>query len=457
MVRRCVAASAIVALAAGAALEAVAWRASQKMLVHEVRGGDAVLVGSLPLAAPLEATLDSNEYLIANLHRVHLTRGAMVRIETDGLDAATPVVRLLRGEINVEVVSGNSFVVTTPDGRLSVLGTAFGVRIAPGGTVVEVTHGLVRLESRAGGAALVRGGESATLLEVGGVRMDSEGASDISVARQGLPGVVGVDSLYRARSYDDEPRAAYGAWLREESAWFESRFPDVARVARLLRDEFGRETDVVDLLVRSGEIWRFRSNRECVCNSPAFVARVSQSYHLKVSALEQALADGRCSSEVDDNLRDDNLRDDGLRARKKLAAWADELRAVDSRPVSDSDVMVHLLAAAELNRARTGVHIWARAFPDRLERLIQNSQYSRKFLRCLVPTPLERTTSTYLVVLQRQARIAADVLSSMEPALWRRTTVGCQTLWREAAENVERLLPDVNAGVFADGQVRAAH
>jgi hypothetical protein len=94
-------------------------------------------------------------------HRAVLARRARLRVL--GGTARSPELELRQGKVGFTVapLRGGGFTVRTQQVRVTVLGTLFAVEVDPRCTRVEVTRGLVRVQSHRGGLRReLRGGEA---------------------------------------------------------------------------------------------------------------------------------------------------------------------------------------------------------------------------------------------------------------------------------------------------------
>ena len=115
---------------------------------------------------------------------VHLNTQSQLTVEFDGRRRAVRLEGDGEAFFDVTRDARRPFTVTTEDGRIEVLGTAFNVRTSEDQTVVAVTEGRVRLDNNAGDSAVATPSQRGVVSEQG-IALDHVSTEQIASWRSG--------------------------------------------------------------------------------------------------------------------------------------------------------------------------------------------------------------------------------------------------------------------------------
>jgi ferric-dicitrate binding protein FerR (iron transport regulator) len=227
--------------------------------------------GHVATGAVIQTSAGEMKHLVVD-HNRRLVMNAESRLSIEPfVEAGKPgvLVNLAQGEVFAHVEhDGNPFVVQTAHGRAVITGTTFDVKTTVAATTLVVVEGSVRLESEAH-AVQVGAGQRATLA-AGSERPSSPAVCDATILIAWTrPGQNASTTAQIASSLlEDLPaipatgvsidlaRINYAQWVDENRDWFSRQFPWVFELKEALAKE-GTDVDYPDLLVQSGDIWRF--------------------------------------------------------------------------------------------------------------------------------------------------------------------------------------------------------
>jgi hypothetical protein len=216
---------------------------------------------------PIIALNEIKTLRINDNRQVVLNIGTQLSIELYNLGC---IVKLDKGEIYAEVEhDGKPFIVETIHGRAVITGTTFNIKADREKMELAVVEGSVRFESGQGNVNVIAGykssvaaGMSPTRPVAFDIKKIANWAKTPDVTQQAnqntlmidasdLPGIMSIYSPYRNLEEID-----FDVWIEQRREWFEREFPWTKRLQRLLARN-GIQVDTIDLLIESGDLWRF--------------------------------------------------------------------------------------------------------------------------------------------------------------------------------------------------------
>lgn len=219
-------------------------------------------------AGQLISTVDELKMLRINGNRqMVLDVGTQLSVEPYNLGC---LVRLDKGKIYTEVEhDGKSFMIETSHGRAIITGTTFNIKADSMKMDLAVIEGSVQFESE-NGVVTVRGGYQSSI--IAGMKPTKPVACNVTTVsqwarKQKTNGIIQVnqsDSRFYEMldlpvsviSYRDLENIDFGIWIRQHRSWFEREFPWSKRLQKILSKN-AIQMDTIDLLVESGDLWRF--------------------------------------------------------------------------------------------------------------------------------------------------------------------------------------------------------
>jgi ferric-dicitrate binding protein FerR (iron transport regulator) len=215
------------------------------------------------------------------------------------------VVKLDKGEIYTEVEhDGKPFMVETSRGRAVITGTIFNIKANSEKVDLAVIEGSVRFESEKG-IVNVNGGYQSSIASslepTEPVACDVMQIAEWAKPQDMNPGQVAISSntdildlseLSLAHvPYCDLEDVNFDRWIDQRREWFEREFPWTKRLQKLLaQDE--TEVDTIDLLIESGDLWRFAwpeyNQYRILAEDPKIIKKVAEQYGIEIDKLISA-------------------------------------------------------------------------------------------------------------------------------------------------------------------------
>ena len=215
---------------------------------------------------------ETKHLVLNNKHQVVMNAGTRLSIEPFVKAGRIGcLVSLALGEVYVHVEhDGNPFAVQTPHGRAVITGTTFDVKATDAGTTLVVVEGSVRFELEKGLVEVTSGQISKIIAHSAPASPVSCNADELTAwatAYELKPALAKIKSIWDDYDLTDLgisaisgpielERIDYETWIEEKRAWFEREFPWTAQLRNALTAE-GIEADYPELLMSSGDIWRF--------------------------------------------------------------------------------------------------------------------------------------------------------------------------------------------------------
>ena len=216
------------------------------------------------------------------------------------------VVKLDQGEIYTEVEhDGKPFIIETSHGRAVITGTTFNIKADDNKMDLAVVEGSVRFESGKGSVDVKGGYQSSiaasirptkpiacnviqiakwakkqdtnpTLMDMPSSNTDISDLSELSLVH--MP-------------YCDLEDIDFEIWIDQRREWFEREFPWTKRLQKLLAQN-DIEVDTIDLLVESGDLWRFAwpeySQQRILADDREAVQAIATRYDIEIDQLMSA-------------------------------------------------------------------------------------------------------------------------------------------------------------------------
>ena len=217
---------------------------------------------------------------INNNRRMTLNPGTELSITPHNLGC---IVKLEKGEIDTQVEhDGKPFIVATAHGRAIITGTTFNIKTDDTQMNLKVTEGTVKFESDKGSVNVTAGFTSI-------IAANSQPTRPVALADFGntKPPVIVSDAMLEEFDLPMEQAPPvlenidYHAWVEENRDWFKQQFPQIFTIKDALARE-GIEVDYPELLIKSGDLWRFRyppaSSTKLLIPDPAVLTQLAASF-----------------------------------------------------------------------------------------------------------------------------------------------------------------------------------
>jgi len=275
----------------------VASNQQQSSVKIELISGDTtefIATGKLITASNELKTLriNDNRQMVLNV-------GTELSIEPYNLGC---VVKLDRGEIYTQVQhDGKSFVVETSHGWAVITGTTFNIKADSNKMDLAVIEGSVRFGSDKG-VVSVEGGYQSSITEdmkptkpvacdviqiAKWVKIQETNAT-IQINQPDVYFTKMLDLPVNFIPYRDLEKIDFEVWIDEHRIWFEREFPWTKRLRKLLAQD-GTEVDTIDLLIESGDLWRFEwpeySQQRILAEDRQIVEKMASRYGVEVENL----------------------------------------------------------------------------------------------------------------------------------------------------------------------------
>lgn len=177
------------------------------------------------------------------------------------------IVKLVKGEIYTEVEhDGKPFIVETIYGRAVITGTTFNIKANDKQMDLAVTEGTVSFESNkgtvnvtAGHKSLLASNAKPTMPQLCDTRKLTAWATGLEapqeVATTAYQPEIDLDPAFDSGQIDLE-QIDYTSWVEQKLDWFKREFPHIFKLKEALAKE-GVDVDHLQLLIKSGDLWRF--------------------------------------------------------------------------------------------------------------------------------------------------------------------------------------------------------
>jgi ferric-dicitrate binding protein FerR (iron transport regulator)/ribosomal 50S subunit-recycling heat shock protein len=267
---------------------------SVKIEVVADGGAEIVPAGQLITASDELKTLriNGNRQMVLNI-------GTELSIEPYNLGC---LIKLDKGEIFTEVEhDGKPFVVETSHGRAVITGTTFNIKADHDKMDLAVIEGSVQFESEKGNVNVKGGFQSSIIADM---KPSIPVACDAIQIAQWAKGQKSNETnlfqqpdIYFSKMLDlpvtfipycELEDINFDVWINQNREWFEREFPWTKRLQKLLAED-GIEVDTIDLLIESGDLWRFAwpeyNLRRILAEDPKIIKKIAGQYGIEVDKL----------------------------------------------------------------------------------------------------------------------------------------------------------------------------
>lgn len=255
---------------------------------------DTMPAGQLIVAADELKTLriNGNRQMVLNV-------GTELSVESYNLGC---MVKLDQGEIYTEVEhDGKPFVVETFHGQAVITGTTFNIKADSNKMDLAVVEGSVRFESEKGAVDVIGGYQSSIaaslqptkpvacdVLEIAkwAKRQDVDSAPLVVSSNTNISELAELSLVHVP--YCDLEDIIFEVWIDQRREWFEREFPWTKRLKKLLAQD-NVEVDTIDLLIESGDLWRFAwpeyNSRQILAQDEQVVQDIANQYGVSIETL----------------------------------------------------------------------------------------------------------------------------------------------------------------------------
>jgi len=216
------------------------------------------------------------------------------------------IVKLDQGEIYTEVEhDGKPFIVETSHGRAIITGTTFNIKADNNKMDLAVIEGSVRFESDKG-VVNVKGGYQSSIIagmkpaeptvcNIIQIAKWAKKESVVESVQANIPTNTGISELLELSlvsvPYRDLEDINFDQWIDQRREWFEREFPWTKRLQKLLAQD-DIEVDTIDLLIESGDLWRFAwpeySQHKILAEDKQVIQEVASQYGVEIDKLISA-------------------------------------------------------------------------------------------------------------------------------------------------------------------------
>ena len=409
--------------------------------------------GRKPLAMnqPVVTNDQPQEVLLGGMHRVVMNR------DTEAVFSAHPAsevlggapgevvhdskityeIQLAQGELYVEVVPGNPFILKTSNARLDITGTKFNVLTDGDKTELALLKGSVRFSAldqseqavsvTAGHASTITGRRTPSAPSPVDALATTAWARDLALTNAIASMRAGTDIhlLYSIRDYwprsktPDLNSLNYEQWRDEHREWCAREFPWIFKIQAALKDRHGIEADYVELLMVSGDIWQFHYPRSLGQPIPVFdptaIDRIARHYKIDGDGLLKTLQSSSLKSPITSVDSSTTGPSKGCPAEIYLSALKDWQSTITSAADNSDGLPADLLlfslhAGTYLANTRTAAYLWIKENPDNAEVLLAQPDYRASCLpqglsaRIMTGKPLSRYLSDQATSAHKVAR-----------------------------------------------------
>jgi len=386
----------------------------------------------LPLGEPVATVDRPQEILLGGMHRVVMNRNteaifsaptALSQSSSREQEKTHYVIQLAHGELCVEVIPSHPFTVTTRNARLDITGTRFNVLADGDKTELTLLKGSVRFSplGRPKQAVSVKAGYACTITKrlppslpapVDPLAITAWAREDVlDPVAMGNPHedvtepVIGIEEHTRLPDSPDVETLAYAAW-RDAHQELRLAFSSLARQPA--------NTDWIDVLMISGDIWQFHYDRTLLADQA--ITKIELPPHT------QAL---------------------GLLYAEALRRWHDAVTSAGSQePEDNAGLKIFSLRATHyLADTRTAAYLWVKTHPQEARHLLADNSY----LRMLPVQPENANVNDWISQLREQATAARRSVSAATDWLLAHTEAVCAPEPSEhqskLAEGITKLMP----------------
>ena len=226
----------------------------------------------IPTGNEVTTTKELKILILNDKHRIIMNTNTSLSIEPLIENSRLGcLVKLTSGEIYTHVKHDSKpFVVSTAHGKAIITGTTFDIKAVATSTMLMVVEGAVQFESEKGAVEVVTGqmseivGQAApskpTTCIVTGLTAwatDLESKDAVTCVETGTE-IFDITDLpiFVVQKPIDLESIDYEQWVEEKRDWFKRQFPWIFELKDVLARE-GIDVNYVDLLMQSGDIWRF--------------------------------------------------------------------------------------------------------------------------------------------------------------------------------------------------------
>ena len=356
----------------------------------------------LPLGRPLKASGRPWEIMLGRKHRVVMNTDAVAAFNATGVkgegsssdNQLAYEIRLVAGEIYVEVIPGHPFTVRTDNAHLDITGTKFNVFAGSDRTQVTLLAGSVRFSQAADDRQWVQVPAGHTSSVIGSFEPSEPRAVDALAVTAWARDLVLAGALDRAGAGDDLLGAApyawihsapprcdlldYRTWRSEHRNWFAREFPWIFKVQGALRARHGIDADYIKLLMVSGDIFQFnfpRMRDEPIATfDPAAIGRIARHWQVEPATLMAVVGSpwrGLSDAEFQSPKIGSRFHSKAESHLAALKAW----RAAVSGDDSSMDLLLfNLRAGTYLANTRTAAYLWSRNHPREVKSTLGQSR-----------------------------------------------------------------------------------
>ena len=261
------------------------------------------------------------------------------------------IVKLNKGEIYTEVEhDGKSFIVETNHGRAVITGTTFNIKADDKQTELAVTEGTVSFEGNKGKVNVTAGRQSfltanakPTMPQLCDIKKLTAWPTEINDSQEMVATTTYQSDFDLPLTFDsaeiDLENIDYKTWVEQKRDWFKQEFPHIFKFKEALAKK-GIEVDYPELLIQSGDLWRFAFPEE---TNTRLVAVNYESMVKLASAFDKDaewLSDNLCTSQS-------NLPEDETLTLMAFNRWMKALEeSLDSQSEIGSETLTHSLHAS---------------------------------------------------------------------------------------------------------------
>jgi len=256
-------------------------------------------IENIPAGQIITASDELKTLRINGNRQMVLNIGTELSIEPYNLGC---VVKLDKGEIYTEVEhDGKPFMVETLHGRAVITGTTFNIKANHNKMGLAVVEGSVLFESEKGSVNVDGGYESSIMGRMEPTRPVACNVLDICrwAKRDEINKAIHTNppDIYFTKMLDlpvnfipyrDLEKIDFESWIDEHREWFEREFPWTKRMQGLLAQE-GTEVDTINLLIESGDLWRFDwpeySRQRILSGDTEIIQRMASQYGVEIDEL----------------------------------------------------------------------------------------------------------------------------------------------------------------------------
>lgn len=270
------------------------------------------------------------------------------------------IVKLDKGEIFAVVQhDGKPCIVETAHGRAVITGTTFNIKTDDTKMELAVAEGSVKFEGD-NGSVNVTANQKSTMAKNAKPTIPRlcDTAKLTAWAKDSKQGPIfaakeseiDLGSIFNADLINLD-RIHYKTWIQQKRSWFKSEFPHIFKFKEVL-DKEGIESDYPDLLIKSGDLWRFafpeKTQSQLIPTNYESMLKLASEYNKDAKWLSDNL-----------NLSKANLKSQNETSTlKALEQWAKALQGSLDSPAQISDELLINSLHASIYLSETRILAW---------------------------------------------------------------------------------------------------